>query len=349
MKQGLTYDDVLLVPQYSEVSPKDVDTSVQLTKRIRLDIPILSAPMDTVTESQMAIGLGKLGGLGVIDRSNTIEYQVKEIKKTKAKKVLVGAACGPHDLDRAKALDRAGTDIIVVDCAHAHKATILSSAKKIKKLIKADLMMGNIATAKAAVALAKVADIVKVGVGPGAICTTRVVAGVGVPQLTAVMDVVKAVKGKVPIIADGGLKYSGDVTKALAAGASAVMFGSMLAGLDESPGKILIIKGKKYKAYRGMGSRAVMNKNKSADRYFQAGSRKFVPEGVEGLVLYKGKLSDVIYQIVGGLKAGMGYIGARNISEMWKKAEFVQLTAAALKESHPHSLSEIKMEVNYAK
>lgn len=349
MKQGLTYDDVLLAPQYSEVSPNDVDTSVQLTKRIRLQIPVLSAAMDTVTEAEMAIALGKLGGLGIIHRSNTIKEQMAMVRKAKKAKILVGAACGPHDLDRAKALNKAGADLVVVDCAHAHKGSVVASARKIKKAIKADLMLGNIATASAALALSKVADVIKVGVGPGAICTTRVVAGVGVPQLTAVMDAVKAVKGKVPVIADGGLKYSGDLVKALAGGAAAVMLGSMLAGLDESPGKILTIKGKKFKSYRGMGSEAVMNKNKSADRYFQAGSKKFVPEGVEGIVPYKGRLADVIYQIVGGLKSGMGYIGARNIFQIAKKAEFIQITSAALRESHPHTLSEIKIAPNYGK
>jgi IMP dehydrogenase len=347
MRQGFTYDDVLLVPQYSMVSPKDAETSVQLTKRIKLDIPILSAAMDTVTEDKMAISLGKLGGLGVIHRSNTVSEQVALVKKAKKAGVIVGAACGPHDIDRARALDSAGADLIVVDCAHAHKGSVIDSAKKIKKLIKAELMMGNIATASGAVALSKVADSIKVGVGPGAICTTRVVAGVGVPQLTAVMDVVRAVKGKVSVVADGGMKYSGDVVKGMAGGARAVMFGSMLAGLDESPGKLLIIKGKKFKSYRGMGSEAVMNKNKSADRYFQAGSKKYVPEGIEGLVPYKGKLTDVIYQIVGGLKSGMGYIGAKNISEVSKKAEFVQITSASLRESHPHSLAEIKIAANY--
>ncbi|MFH1890287.1 MAG: IMP dehydrogenase [Candidatus Kuenenbacteria bacterium] len=348
IRQGLTYDDVLLVPQLSNVSPSNVDVSITLGKNIKLRIPILSAPMDTVTESDMATALGKLGGLGIIHRSNTIDEQVKLVKQAKKHNILVGAATGPHDMERAKALDRAGADVIVVDCAHAHKLDVIKNARLIKKNTRALLVMGNIATPKAALALSKVADVIKVGIGTGAICTTRVVAGIGVPQLSAVFDVAKALKSKkIPVIADGGLKYSGDIVKALAAGATAVMMGSMLAGLDESPGRIIILDKKKYKSYRGMGSLAVMNKNKSGDRYFQAGSKKFVPEGIEGIVLYKGKLKDYIYQMIGGLKSGMGYIGAKNIESMRSKAEFVQISAAGLKESHPHTVIINKKAPNY--
>ncbi len=348
IRQGLTYDDVLLVPQLSNVSPSSVDTSITLGKNIKLAIPVISAPMDTVTESDMAIALGKLGGLGIIHRSNTIDEQVKLAKQAKKHKVLVGAATGPHDLDRAKALNKAGVDVIVIDCAHAHKTNVISDAVKIRKSTKALLMVGNIATPKAALALSKVADVVKVGVGPGAICTTRVVAGIGVPQLTAVFDVVKALKSKkIPVVADGGLKYSGDIVKALAAGATAVMMGSMLAGLKESPGQVIILNKKKYKSYRGMGSEAVMNKNKSSDRYFQAGSKKFVPEGIEGVVPYKGELEDSIYQMVGGLKSGMGYIGAKDIGSIPKQAEFIQISGAGLKESHPHTVIINKKAPNY--
>ncbi|OIO17585.1 guanosine monophosphate reductase [Candidatus Kuenenbacteria bacterium CG11_big_fil_rev_8_21_14_0_20_37_9] len=348
IRLGLTYDDVLLVPQLSKISPNDVDTSIRLSNKVKLDIPVLSAPMDTVTEDAMAIALGKLGGLGVIHRANTIEEQAALVEKVKKEKVFVGAAVGPSDFARVSAMDKAGADVIVVDCAHAHKIDIIKNAGKIKKIIRGLLVVGNVVTAKAAIDLAKIADVIKVGIGPGAICTTRVVAGVGVPQLTAVMDVVKALKPKnIPVIADGGLKYSGDVVKAIAAGALAVMMGSMLSGLQESPGKIFTVNGKKYKNYRGMGSLAVMNKNKSSDRYFQVGSKKYVPEGIEGMVVYKGKLADVIYQIVGGLKSGMGYIGAKNIKDMWSMAEFVQITIAGLKESHPHTVIINKKEPNY--
>lgn len=348
IRQGLTYDDVLLVPQLSDVNPSGVDVSSNLTKKIKLEIPIMSAAMDTVSEVKMAIALARLGGIAVLHRSNTIEEQVKMVKKVKKEGLLVAVACGPHDIDRAKAVSEAGADLVVVDCAHAHKPGVIADAKKIKKNIKAELMMGNIGTAKAARELAKVADAIKVGIGPGSICSTRVVAGVGVPQLTAVEEVVTAVKDKkIPVVADGGLKYSGDVVKAFAVGARAVMLGSMLAGLDESPGKSIVIGGKKYKVYRGMGSEAVMNKGKSSDRYFQSGQKKYVPEGVEGVVEYKGKLEDVIYQLIGGLKSGMGYIGAKKISEMPSRAEFVQITGAGLKESHPHTITISKKAPNY--
>lgn len=348
MKIGLTYDDVLLAPQYSEINPSEVDTSVELTKKIRLRIPVLSAAMDMVTEDAMAIALGKLGGLGIIHRANTLKEEADLVRKAKKAGVLVGAACGPHDLERAKALDRAGADMIAIDCAHAHKKSVLEDARKIKKNIKAVLMVGNIATAKAADYLLKVADVLKVGVGPGSICTTRVVAGVGVPQLTAVMEVVKVAKARnVPVVADGGLKYSGDIVKAMAAGAGAVMFGSMLAGLEECPGKVILIDDKKYKVYRGMGSKIVMEKKQSSDRYFQAGSTKFVPEGVEGVVPYKGKLENTIYQLVGGLKSGMGYLGAKSIKDLPIKAEFIQITSAGLRESHPHTVMINKKAPNY--
>ncbi len=350
MRTGLTYDDVLLVPQESDVSPSGAKVSVQFTKKIKLQIPILAAAMDTVTESAMAIAIAKRGGLGVLHRSNTIEEQVRMVGEIKKENLLAAAACGPHDIERAKALDNAGNDLLVIDCAHAHKRKVIRDVQKIKESIKGEIMVGNIATAQAAIALADVADVIKVGIGPGAICTTRIIAGIGVPQLTAVLDVVEALKDKeVTVVADGGLKHSGDIVKALAAGASAVMLGSMLAGVFETPGEMIIVDGEKYKAYRGMGSEVVMKKGKSSDRYFQSGARKYVPEGVEGIIRYKGKLEDVLYQIVGGIKSGMGYIGAPDIISIKEQAEFIQITNAGQKESHPHTITINKQAPNYDK
>jgi IMP dehydrogenase len=266
----------------------------------------------------------------------------------KRKKHLVAAAVGPHDLERTKALDRAGVDAIVLDVAHVHKPAIVADAKRMKKLIKADLIVGNIATAAAARAFRGIADALKVGVGPGAICTTRIVAGVGVPQLTAIMDVTRVAKQtKTPVIADGGIRYSGDVVKAIAAGASAVMLGSMLAGTDEAPGRIVTVNGKKYKRFRGMGSLGAMQTGQSSDRYAQDDARKYIPEGVEALTLYKGKLNDVIFHILGGLRSGMGYIGASTIPELQRRGRFVQITAAGRSESHTHSIVIEKKAPNY--
>ncbi len=347
IRLGLTFDDVLLEPMKSSIIPSQANIQTNLTKRIKLDIPIISAAMDTVTESDMAIAVGKLGGLGVLHRNCEIEEQlemVENVKKEKftysGKKLLIGAAVGPHDIKRAKILSKAGVDIIFIDCAHAHNIQVIEDAKKIKKIIgKAELIVGNIATAQAAKDLINFVDGIKVGIGPGSICTTRLVAGIGVPQLTAIMDVVKIAKTKnVPVIADGGIRYSGDIVKSLAAGAQAVMLGSLLAGTEEAPGKRIKIQDKDYKVYRGMGSLGAMNKNKSADRYFQEGAKKYVPEGIKGILPYKGKVGEVIYQLVGGLKAGMGYIGAKNISQMPKQAHFIQITSAGRAESQPHTV-----------
>lgn len=348
IRVGLTFDDVLLEPQYSDVDLTKVDTSTRLTKKIQLSVPLLSAAMDTLTEADMAIAMGRLGGMGVLHRNCAIEDAVDAVKKVKAVGHLVGAAVGPHDLDRAKAVDKAGADAVFIDCAHAHKPDIVAAAQKIKKSVKAQVIVGNIATAAAARMFATFADGIKVGVGPGSICTTRVVAGVGVPQLTAVMDAVAAVKAKgVPVIADGGIKHSGDIVKALAAGASAVMLGSVLSGTDEAPGNVIEIDGKRYKQYRGMGSLGAMQGGKSSDRYFQNGTQKYVPEGVEAIVPYRGPVEDIIYQLVGGLRSGMGYIGAHTVREMPKKAKFVQITSAGYKESHPHSITIYKEAPNY--
>jgi IMP dehydrogenase len=344
----LTFDDVLLEPRKSPVTRSGAELKTRLTRKLQLDIPVLSAAMDTVSELEMAIALGKLGGMAILHRSCPVAKQVEWIKKAKKAGVKVGAATGPGDLARAKALAAAGADVIVVDTAHAHNLHAIDGVKKIRKAIKTQLIVGNIATAEAARDLAPYADALKVGIGPGSICTTRIVAGIGVPQLSAILDVVAiAAKKNIPVIADGGIKYSGDVVKALAAGASSVMLGSMLAGTDEAPGKIVKKNGQIFKSYRGMGSLAVMEQNQSSDRYFQKSAKKFIPEGVEALTPYKGPVADIIDQITGGLQSGMGYIGARTIADMAKQARFVQITSAGLKESHPHSISISKKAPNY--
>lgn len=360
IRLGFTFDDVLLEPRESGVVRSGVSLETKLTKKIKLQIPILSAAMDTVSETAMAVSLGKLGGMAVIHRNCSIEAQVKMVQDAKKHDVLVGAAVGSYDLERAKSLDKAGADVIVVDTAHAHNLQTIAGAKAIKKAVRAELIVGNIATKEAAAELIKFADAIKVGIGPGSICTTRIVAGIGVPQLTAILDVVSIARKKnIPVIADGGMKYSGDIVKALAGGASTVMLGSMLAGTKESPGKIVTINGNKFKSYRGMGSLGVMQGGKSSDRYFQPALtpalspqrereiRGYVPEGVEAVTPYKGELKDVIFQITGGLKSGMGYIGARTIADMPKRARFIQITHAGLRESHPHSVNIIKKSPNY--
>lgn len=345
---GLTYDDVLLEPRFSDVVRSEVDLGAQVTKKIKIKIPILAAAMDTVSEAEMGIVLGQLGGLAVLHRNCSVAEEVTMLKKVQAKKLISAASVGPHDIERAKALDKAGADIIVVDCAHAHNKKIIASAKIIKKSIKAQLIVGNIATQEAALEFVKFADAIKVGIGPGSICTTRVVAGIGVPQLTAILNVVAvAKKYKVPVVADGGLKYSGDIVKALAAGASTVMLGSMLAGTKESPGKVIRINGQMVKKYRGMGSLGAMKKGQSSDRYFQKGNKRYVPEGVEGIIPYKGMLEEVIFNMIGGLRSGMGYIGAKNIPQLAVRAKFIRITNASLKESHPHTISINKKAPNY--
>ncbi len=345
---GLTFDDVLLEPRGSSVVRNEADTSTLLTKRLRLQAPIVAAAMDTVSDARLAIALGNLGGIAVIHRNCPIEAQAAMVREAKEAGVLVAAAVGSYDLDRAKALDSAGADAIVVDTAHAHTLPTIAGAREIKKHIKADLIVGNIATREAARALCGFADAVKVGIGPGSICTTRVVSGVGVPQLTAIMNVVKIARGRgVPVIADGGIKSSGDIVKALGAGASSVMLGSMLAGTDEAPGEVFESNGEKYKSHRGMGSLAVMKGNTSSDRYFQKNEKEFVPEGVEGAVQCKGPLKDVVFQLVGGLKSGMGYIGAKTISDMPRQARFIRVTQAGMRESHPHDISITKQAPNY--
>ena len=477
VKEGLTFDDVLLIPQASNVLPSEVDLRTSLTKEIQLNIPIISAAMDTVTESRLAIAMAREGGMGIIHKNMSIEEQAKEVDKVKrsehgvitdpfflepqnlvrdaislmeryrisgvpitkngklvgiltnrdlrfetnydqpienvmtkenlvtapigtsladAQKILgkhrieklpivdnagylkglitikdieksiqypnsardkngrllAGAAVGTaaNTMDRVAALIESKVDIIAIDTAHGHSAMVLKKVSEIKaKYPKIPLIAGNVATAAATRALIEAgADVVKVGIGPGSICTTRVVAGIGVPQLTAVMDCAEAADklGK-RIIADGGIKYSGDIVKALAAGGSAVMIGSMLAGTTESPGEIELYQGRSFKVYRGMGSLSAMAAG-SKDRYFQENANKFVPEGVEGRVPFRGSVSDIIYQMKGGLRSGMGYCGKANIEELRKNSEFVRITNAGLLESHPHDISISKEAPNYS-
>lgn len=478
LKEALTFDDVLLVPQESNVLPKEVDTSTYLTKQIKLNIPIMSAGMDTVTEHEMAIAIAREGGIGIIHKNMSIEEQALEVDKVKrsehgviidpfyltkdktlreaddlmaryrisgvpivdenkkligiltnrdirfeqdfSKKIeeamtsenlitaqegvkldeaqeilrkhkieklpiidknntlkglitikdiekkikfpnsatdkngrlLCGAAVGVtmDMMERVTALVESQVDVVVVDTAHGHSAGVIGAIKEIKeKYPQLQVIAGNVATAEATKALIEAgADCIKVGIGPGSICTTRVVAGVGVPQISAIMDCYEeARKHEVPIIADGGVKYSGDLVKALAAGGSVVMMGSLLAGTKESPGETILYRGRSFKAYRGMGSMAAMEKG-SKDRYFQEDSKKLVPEGVEGMVPYKGVASDLIFQMVGGLKAGMGYCGTRTIRELSENSVMVRITAAGLRESHPHDITVTKEAPNYS-
>jgi IMP dehydrogenase len=478
--EGITFDDVLLLPDRSDVVPSQADTSTRLTRNVTLNIPLLSAPMDTVTQSALAIALAQQGGLGVIHKNLSIEAQVREVTKVKrsangvitdpvtlppeakasevrrlmeeqhisgvpitddgktngkvvgiltrrdmvflteddvavhevmtkdrlvtaspdttlekAEQVLnankveklllvdddyrlrglitmrdvsklhqfplacrddrgrlrVGAAVGVHQLERVEALIRAEVDVIVLDSAHGHSENILQSIRDIKARFDIDVIAGNIATERGAHDLIEAgADAIKVGIGPGSICTTRVVSGVGVPQITAVMNAVKAAEPLgVPVIADGGIRHSGDITKAIAAGASVVMLGSLFAGLDESPGELIIHAGRRYKQYRGMGSEGAMLAG-SADRYSQKGvtkKDKLVPEGVEGRVPYRGPLADFVYQMVGGLRAGMGYCGTPDIDSLREKAKFVRISGNSLAENHPHDIAITRESPNY--
>ena len=454
--EGITFDDVLLVPAYSEVTPNMVDLTTKLTNKITLNIPMMSASMDTVTEHRMAIAMARQGGIGIIHKNMSIEAQADEVDKVKrsengvitdpfslsadhtlqdaddlmAKFRISGVPIVKEDgtligiitnrdlkfetdftkkisesmtseglitapegitLDEAKAIlakarkeklpivdkdfklkglitikdiekqikyplsakdeqGNAHVDVIVVDSAHGHSANIIKAVRQIKeKYPDLQIIAGNVATGAATKALIEAgADAVKVGIGPGSICTTRVVAGIGVPQITAVMDCYEVAKEyNIPIIADGGIKYSGDMTKALAAGASVCMMGSMFAGCDEAPGAFELYQGRKYKVYRGMGSLAAME-NGSKDRYFQQNAKKLVPEGVEGRVAYKGSVEDIIFQLIGGIRAGMGYCGAPTIKDLIETSNFVKISAASLKESHPHDIHITKEAPNYS-
>ncbi len=369
LKEALTFDDVLLVPAHSAVLPSETDLSVQLSPRIRLNLPILSAAMDTVTEAHMAIALALAGGLGVIHKNLSPDEQSRHVQKVKnfrfdtsqypqavtdiQGRLLVAAAtgAGKEGLERAALLAEAGVDVLVVDSAHGHAQAILDSVRAVKdRFPDIDIIAGNIVTAEGALALKEAgANAVKVGVGPGAICTTRVVAGVGVPQITAVNDVFAALEGTgTGIIADGGIKYSGDITKALAAGAHAVMLGRLLAGTDEAPGTLIVRDEKKFKSYVGMGSLAAMQRG-SKDRYFQSDNKpgKLVPEGIEAIVDYKGSVRNVLFQLAGGLRSGMGYCGTPDIDSLRHKARFVRISPAGLSESHPHDVLIAKDAPNY--
>ncbi|MDY3562338.1 IMP dehydrogenase [Gemmata sp. JC673] len=475
--QGITFDDVLLEPGYSDVIPKETDVRTQLTRNVRINIPIISSPMDTVTESELAIALAQEGGIGIIHKNLSIAAQTREVDKVKrsengiitdpqtlppddtvgharklmeehhisgvpitvngvlkgiltrrdlkflddneqkleevmtkknlvtapehttleaAEKLLtknkveklllvddqfrlkglitikdidktqkfpnaakdargrlkVGAAIGVREFERAASLIEAGVDVLVVDSAHGHSRNVVETVRELKKRHKIDVIAGNVATVDGARALADAgADAVKVGIGPGSICTTRVVSGVGVPQMSAIANAVKGLEGTgVPIIADGGIRYSGDITKALAAGAYSVMIGGLFAGLAESPGQLILYRGRSFKQYRGMGSMGAMMAG-SADRYQQGGAQpangKLVPEGVEGRVPFKGHLSPFVYQLVGGVRAGMGYCGCKTLDELRTKARFIQVTAASVQESHPHDIAITQEAPNY--
>ena len=406
--KGITFDDVLLVPQFSSVIPNDVVLSTQLTKKIRLNIPLMSAGMDTVTEHRMAIAMARQGGIGVIHKNMSIQQQAEEVDKVKRSengvisdpfslspehtlddadklmakfrisgvpitengklvgiitnrdlkfedaqgRLLCAAAVGvtPDICDRVDELVKSKVDAIVIDTAHGHSENVLKTFAMIKeKYPDLDVIAGNVATKSGTQAMIDAGvDAVKIGIGPGSICTTRIVAGIGVPQITAIMQAYEAAHAAgIPVIADGGIKYSGDITKALAAGANVCMMGSLFAGTDESPGDFELYQGRKYKVYRGMGSIAAME-NGSKDRYFQANAKKLVPEGVEGRVAYKGTVEDTVFQLIGGLRAGMGYCGAKTIEELHEKAEFVEISAASLKESHPHDIQITKEAPNYS-
>jgi len=354
IKEALTFDDVLLVPRYSSVLPSETNLNIDLGYNLKLKIPFLSSAMDTVTESSMAIAMAQKGGLGIIHRNLSIDEQSREIKKVKKKNILVGAAVGTsnEDLIRTKLIIDAGVDLIVIDTAHGHSAKVIEILSKIKKInSKVPICVGNIASGEAALKLYNEgADILKVGIGPGSICTTRMIAGIGVPQITAVLEVKKSMKNKkIKIISDGGVKFSGDIIKGIAAGADVIMMGSIFAGTEESPGKKFKYKNKFYKSYRGMGSIGSMSAG-SSNRYFQKNHKdksKFVPEGVEARVLYKGYVDKILYQLQGGLRSSMGYIGAKTIAEIQKKAKFIKITKAGFYESMVHSVEMIKEEINY--
>src|SRR5438270_229651 len=376
---GLTFDDVLLLPAHSSVLPGEADTSTRITRRYRLRVPLVSASMDTVTEARMAIAMARQGGVGVLHRNLSVEEQAQQVdmvKRSEAGMITDPVTCGPGATDpagrlvvgaavgvgedakrRAQALVEAGVDFLVVDTAHGHAQAVLNMIGQIKANSDIEVIGGNVATKAGAQALVDAgADGVKVGVGPGSICTTRVVAGVGVPQVTAIYEAARAARpAGVPVIGDGGLQYSGDIAKAIAAGADAVMLGSLLAGCEESPGEMVFINGKQYKLYRGMGSLGAFRnrergKSYSKDRYFQDDvlrEDKLVPEGIEGRVPYRGPLSAVAGQLVGGLRAAMGYCGARNLAEL-QQARFIQITAAGLTESHPHDVRMTVEAPNYS-
>ncbi len=372
LEKMLTFDDVLLAPRYSDVLPTEVDLTSKFSKNVSLKLPFVSAAMDTVTEHKMAIAMALSGGIGVIHKNLTPDEQAEEVKKVKERevleneilatkgkdgKLLVAGAVGPakNMKERVEKLAQAGVDVLVVDTAHGHSKGVIDTIKYIKskqEYSHIDVIGGNIATAEAAKDLSEIGvDGLKVGIGPGSICTTRIVAGTGVPQLSAIAEVVsEAQKHKIPVIADGGIKFSGDAAKAFAVGASSVMMGSLLAGTKEAPGEVFEENGKKYKSYRGMGSLGAMNKG-GKERYGQSNvaQEKFVPEGIEGRTPYKGEVAAQLHQIAGGVRSAMGYSGAKNLEIFRDRARLVQITQASLKESHPHDVEITKQAPNYTK
>lgn len=361
---GFTFDDVLLLPGFSDFSRSDISLATKLTKKLSLELPLVSSPMDTVTEADLAITLARLGGIGILHRNLTVADQTAQVRLVKSEKLLVGAAVGANKgfEERVKALAEEDVDFIVVDSAHGFATQIINAIKWIKKHTKIEVIGGNIATYDGAQALIDAgADGLRVGMGPGAICTTRIISGMGVPQITALQETVRAAsKAGVPVIADGGIKYSGDIVKALAVGASTVMMGSFFAAAEEAPGKVVKLKRSqvphrfqsifkqdieeyKFKEYRGMGSIAAMRdgaKIKSEDEFHGKDykDRVLVAEGVEGLVPVRGTVKELVDQAMGGVKSGMYYVGAKNIKELWEKAKLIQITQASLAESHPHDI-----------
>jgi len=360
--EGMTFDDLLLVPGYTDFKRQDVDLSVNLHPTIRLKIPVCSSPMDSVSEEAMCLALGKAGGLGMLHRNMSVSSQASMVIRIKAHDVLVGAAVGigADFKERTRALAKANTDVIVIDSGHGYTKSVIDAIVFIKEHYPSRVIMaGNVATRDGAMALIRAgADILRVGMGPGSICTTRIVTGMGVPQITAIMEAVKAVKalkgnppaGGVTVVADGGIRQIGDMAKALGVGASAVMLGSLLAGFDESPGEVITIDGVQYKRYRGMGSIGAMKKG-SAERYGQSQEtsiRKLVSEGVEGMVRYKGSVHDYLEQVAGSLRSSFYYVGVRTIDAFHKQARFIRITGAGLKESHPHSITISDAGSNYS-
>lgn len=370
IKTYLTFDDVLLLPNYSEVLPKETVVKSKLTKGISLNVPLVSSPMDTVTEHAMAIAMAKAGGIGIIHKNMTVEKQVEEVKLVKnyqgAKeeissvdsqgRLLVGVAITVNDfvIDSVKSVKEAGADVVILDTAHGHSYNVIKALKAVKaEFPDLEVIVGNIVTKEAVKALAEAgADGLRVGIGSGSCCTTRIISGVGAPQLSAVMETAEeAKKYGIPIISDGGTKYSGDIVKALAAGAGTVMLGSLLAGHDQTPGDVIELDGIKFKVYSGMCSTAAMIRGED-ERYDEEQNnvkRKLVPEGIEAFKEYKGDVELTLFLLVGGLKAGLGYNGAHNVTELQENANFVQITAAGKTESHPHSVKNIKAAVNYSK
>ncbi|HEY9855245.1 MAG TPA: IMP dehydrogenase [Stenomitos sp.] len=369
MPEGLTFEDVLLLPGYSDFLPAEADLSTRITREVWLNVPVVSAAMDTVTEAGMAIALAQHGGLGIIHRNMTIEAQAAEVSKVKLEaevsreshpnaaldakgRLLVGAAVGVGNaVERAGALLEAGVDVLAIDTAHGHSKNVIEALKEIKEAFPgAQVIAGNIATAQAARDLiAAGADALKVGIGPGSICTTRVVAGVGVPQISAIKAVASVAHAAgVPVIADGGIQYSGDITKAIAAGADVVMLGSLFARTKESPGQEIIFSGRQYKVYRGMGSIGALQ-NETNDRYGKHSGGTLVPEGIEGMVPLAGSVTDLLYQLIGGLRKGMGYCGVKTIEALKTQAQFIRVSNASIRENHPHDVMITKEAPNYSK